>query len=336
MLRLPIGWLPGSLGVKALLLAVPIVAGCWLLWGLFATEKGTGRASSLEEEWSRSIRQLGIEPVFPPEEDLAVGDILAVVVADNDPSPSGAKVDDASPFLRRSVKIAHLDVRKELEAAYAVLPFFAPLKSDVPPSAVSGSEAPARRPFTQGFNPADLPRAAFPSVKIQANQQGNLGFFGNGFLSFSLGAEARDTEELQLSDVRVYGLPNGTALRLLKKHCSEANNEDHCSEMAARRHLEASVGSRIFARYWVGGGWSYGMRVEIVLVSRVYLTNSIMNRRRAESVRGGRATGLAKAGGPAVPAAPVDPAAKEGGLDGLRHGRNRAAPVKLHDGEHCE
>src|SRR5712691_7504832 len=29
---------------------------------------------SLEAQWNKTIARLGIEPVFPPEEDLAVGD----------------------------------------------------------------------------------------------------------------------------------------------------------------------------------------------------------------------------------------------------------------------
>ena len=40
------------------------------------------KVSSLEAEWNDTISKLGIEPAYPPEEDLAVGDILAVVIMD--------------------------------------------------------------------------------------------------------------------------------------------------------------------------------------------------------------------------------------------------------------
>ena len=40
--------------------------------------------ASIEENWNRTIKGLGVSPIFPPEEDLVVGDVLAVVVADVD------------------------------------------------------------------------------------------------------------------------------------------------------------------------------------------------------------------------------------------------------------
>ncbi|MFP3711255.1 hypothetical protein SB783_45540, partial [Paraburkholderia sp. SIMBA_009] len=34
----------------------------------------------LPKRWNESIRRLGIEPVYPPQEDIYVGDIIAEVV----------------------------------------------------------------------------------------------------------------------------------------------------------------------------------------------------------------------------------------------------------------
>lgn len=67
----------------------------------------------LEAAWADAVARYGLEPVFPPQEDLAVGDLLAVVVADDDSDPVSAdkKVDRKSPLLKRSVKLAHIEVR---------------------------------------------------------------------------------------------------------------------------------------------------------------------------------------------------------------------------------
>lgn len=43
---------------------------------------GTGRDLSVVSEWNQAIGKLGIEPVFPPEEDTYVGDVFAVITVD--------------------------------------------------------------------------------------------------------------------------------------------------------------------------------------------------------------------------------------------------------------
>src|SRR5262249_29404914 len=54
---------------------------------------------SLEAQWNKTIARLGIKPVFPPEEDLAVGDLFAAVVEEDQSDPAGVKDKvDATPF----------------------------------------------------------------------------------------------------------------------------------------------------------------------------------------------------------------------------------------------
>ena len=101
---------------------------------------------SLEENWNHTIQRLGIEPVFPPEEDLAVGDIFAVAVGiDKDArlqfAPEWAQFYKGETFLKRSVKLAHIDVREALDEAYAILPVFTTPAS--PPMVVKQSPDPA-------------------------------------------------------------------------------------------------------------------------------------------------------------------------------------------------
>jgi hypothetical protein len=46
-----------------------------------------GARTSIEENWNSTISSLGVSPIFPPEEDLVVGDVLAVVTNDLDADP---------------------------------------------------------------------------------------------------------------------------------------------------------------------------------------------------------------------------------------------------------
>ena len=55
-----------------------------LVGGFFLVRYLGGTAShrpfaeaSIEDNWNRTIKSLGVSPIFPPEEDLVVGDVLA-------------------------------------------------------------------------------------------------------------------------------------------------------------------------------------------------------------------------------------------------------------------
>jgi hypothetical protein len=52
------------------------------------SDQGARGDQSLEAQWNKAIEQLGIEPVYPPAEDLTVGDLLAEVVADDEQDPN--------------------------------------------------------------------------------------------------------------------------------------------------------------------------------------------------------------------------------------------------------
>ena len=65
-----------------------------------AAGPGDPTAYQIEHQWNESIGRLGIQPVFPPEEDFFVGDVWAVVAGPLD-----------RPFLGKAVRISHLDLR---------------------------------------------------------------------------------------------------------------------------------------------------------------------------------------------------------------------------------
>src|SRR6266436_3219607 len=82
-------------------------AGVWLV-----RQPAPQPVPNIEAAWNEAISRLGIDPVYPPEEDLVVGDLLAGVISDDEPDPIETKDDKLklhrdSPFLRRTVKIAH-------------------------------------------------------------------------------------------------------------------------------------------------------------------------------------------------------------------------------------
>lgn len=286
-----------------------------LVGGFFLVRYLGGAASrrpfaeaSIEDNWNRTIRSLGVSPIFPPEEDLVVGDVLAVVIGDVDiDSHVQTNAVARKAFVNRTVKLAHVDVSQALDTAYKNLPVF---------PATVGTALPLRsgvdRTFSDAVLLSNLPRAAFPRLKIQgvSNAAGGVSADGSGSASYAAGSQR--VEEFELSDVRAYGLPSVAALQLFEAYCADPKTAEVCLEMTARKHLQRVVGDHINQRYVDdrSGDYKYALEVEIVMVYRVYLTGSITDLRRTEdSKKGGLMAlwpfGSSQSTAPAAPAAPV-------------------------------
>ena len=263
-----------------------------LVGGFFAVSHLGGTASrrpfaeaSIEDNWNRTIKSLGVSPIFPPEEDLVVGDVLAVVIADVDiDSHEQTNSVARKAFVNRTVKLAHVDVAQALDAAYQNLPVF---------PATIGTILPLRSGVARAFSDAvllsNLPRAAFPRLKIQGVSNAAGGVSADGSGSASYGAGSQRVEEFELSDVRAYGLPSVAALQLFEAYCAKPETAEVCKEATARKHLQRVVGDHINQRYVDerSGDYKFALEVEIVMVYRVYLTGSITDLRRTEDSKKG-------------------------------------------------
>jgi Na+/H+-dicarboxylate symporter len=75
----------GARLVAAAAAVFAIVVGVRWLAAFQPKPQSDGQNSSLEAQWNSTIRRLGvnIEPVYPPQEDLSVGDLFATVVEDD-------------------------------------------------------------------------------------------------------------------------------------------------------------------------------------------------------------------------------------------------------------
>jgi hypothetical protein len=261
-----------------LALLVAIVAGFLLVRSLGGvTAQRAFSDVSIEQNWNSTIKSLGVSPIFPPEEDLVVGDVLAVVVRDIDPD-SQEQTDRVArkAFVSRSVKLAHVDITGELETAYKGLPVF-------PAAGVSPLRDGVARRFTDAVLLGNLPRAAFPRLKIQGTSTAAGGLSADGRGSASYGAGSQHVEEFELSDVRTYGLTSVKALQLFDAFCDDDRYKSVCQEATGRKHLERVIGDQASHQFLdkKSGDFRYAIEIEIVMVYRVYLTSSIVDLRRA-------------------------------------------------------
>jgi hypothetical protein len=286
-----------------LVMAVIVVGVRWLASP--PSDQSPRGDQSLEAQWNNAIGQLGIEPVYPPAEDLTVGDLLAEVVEDDEQDPNAgwyvgpAVVRASTPLLRKSVKLAHIDVTKELNEAYAELPFFP--EADVGTTSGSAQSAAAARDnpatpqasglrFKSDGSRTALPRAAFPGLTIYHSGSAAAALSASTYGFFRFGATGEDSQKLEVRLVETYGLPSIVADSVLTAYCKAERTRSACSGTTARKHLQALVGDRVLVCYVDGTGKRLAaVNVRVFMISRVYLAHSITSQStnsRAESGAG--------------------------------------------------
>jgi hypothetical protein len=252
-------------GAVAILVVVPVIV--LVIRALTGPTVEQSQRLDPEGQWTRVIERLGISPVFPPEEDFAVGDLFVQVVSDDDPDPNALnRVKSSTPFRATAVKLDHVDVRKQLEDIYATLPFFGDLSSGSDPGLF-------RRPRTA------LPLAAFPGITVSDTQQAAAGLSWVGRVLFQFGASSENFEHLDLPTIETYGLPSVEAQAAVDHYCSAVETQTNCTEQTARKYLQAILGDRVFARYIDRRDLRprYAITIRIFMVNRVYLARAIYN-----------------------------------------------------------
>ena len=70
-------------------------------------------AEDIISAWNDSIHKLGITAVYPPQEDMMVGDIWAVIVSELH-----------KPMLGKSTRIGHINLRAEIGDGDFYSPYF--------------------------------------------------------------------------------------------------------------------------------------------------------------------------------------------------------------------
>jgi hypothetical protein len=240
---------------------------------------GRGPADDLNvvAQWNNTIAKLGIEPVFPPEEDVYVGDLFAVITEDRRSEGSIAK----EPLLNRAIKIDHIDLTDELNRTYNAVPIFP--KTAPRPGSIHD---PWMQEVNQSgiFTTSQAPRsvlgiAAFPGFTIHQQRSASGGLSG---LFGLLGGSYQDDDlvEVRIPVAETYGVPSGIAAGRLSAYCADPFTRDYCTDITLRRHLSHVARGLFDKKLDASGALYYLVDVQLALVNRVYLTRSIEQKRR--------------------------------------------------------
>lgn len=167
--------------------------------------------------YAESVKQLGIYPVYPPREDLQVGDIYAV---EHNPKADRSRI--------RSVFIDSVDmtaqIRKYLNRRYT----FANTSGGADPDAINGTSTAltiqsdaVSGPLFESPDPQNLSITAFPAIEVDSGLSINLAA-GSSSIGAMFGFGGAKTLKMALSYGRVtsYSVPVPVAYQALQDYCN--------------------------------------------------------------------------------------------------------------------
>ena len=238
-------------------------------------------ADDIQQQWNDSISRLGIEAVFPPEEDFYVGDIWAVV--SGGPSKS---------FLGKAVRIDQLDMRQLVESRNASVPIFAETTIPKP------GEAYTLKSDEEVDAPIDnkhvlLTVTAFPGVAITHVTKVST------FLGLAIGSASAERGGLQIEETKIpfaetYGVPVDVAVGALDRWCNSSETNYKCTYNFAHRMLLYTLGSEALGsgekdknRKADNNSNDNKVEINIVLIMRVFVTRELDNSRITYNGRSG-------------------------------------------------
>ncbi|CAO3379569.1 hypothetical protein [Azospirillum argentinense] len=249
------------------MLVAAVLAGSYIVLAVrpLAPPLPESRAESLAKSWNAGIARLGIVPVFPPEEDVNVGDVWAVIAETED-----------TPLLGRGLRVAHLDLRDEVLREQKHRYQFSETSDAV------GDGKLRRQNGSEIATPATGDRvlltiAAFPGVTVRRSSQAT-GSLGLSFAGFNAGREESTVEEIRIPVAETYGVSAAEAAVRLDQWCSEPKTRLMCSDAFLRRALAYGVDRSVLATQ----DGKYIAKLNIHLINRVFLTREIEHRRTSE------------------------------------------------------
>jgi hypothetical protein len=232
-------------------------------------------AISVAEQWTQTINNYGIEPVYPPQEDVLVGDIYAMITSDAEDRKGVSK----TPPLLKAIKLSHEDLSGELEETYDS-GFQFPATAERPKDTVSiWPEANSMGSiFTKSGTLHVLPLALLPDFLIVAKR--NFGIQGGTIdriaNALNLNGSNNQSVTMRLSGVETYGVSAIAAEKALYKFCQDPNYISVCTDRGIRTQLSIIVGDKIYDKTKACKNekdFRYG--VNIALVSRAYLIRGL-------------------------------------------------------------
>lgn len=250
-----------------------IAAGGVKLWTASTYER---EPRSIASQWHENFAELGIDSVYPPQEDFVVGDIFLRVT--NILDETGNQIDNA-PFARKAIKLWRVDLRKELDYIYENIPLLPSTKQkgldlDLEHEASNGL-------FAISGKRKNMPQVVFPEFTIETTRAASAGanlwqitsLTGSG----SVQGAGHTTRVVKIIGSETYGVPYLVASGALQHFCEQKYWSYYCTEEGGRIAISSQIGRQAFEvmKEKDGKPPAYRVGVELTIVMQVYLARSI-------------------------------------------------------------
>lgn len=212
----------------------------------------------VSQAWNDGIAKLGIKPLYPPQEDFQVGDVwLAPKLL----------ADSRVPLLSVAVRIGHINLLDDIRVAQTDKLNFdeTKKKSDAEYRDQSDHSEPASTAPGVG-----LSLVAFPAITLDNGGGRSAGLPLLDF-AFNVGSSERVSDRIEINSVQSYAAPQLEALFKLQDFCTKGEKRGLCKDEFAR--LLLSYSDNVVTSKDCGG--SYVMPLQVILVTRVFLTREI-------------------------------------------------------------
>jgi hypothetical protein len=253
--------------------AFAVAAVALILVALWARAPTVPQTAPVSQQWIEAIAQFGIEPAYPPQEDLTVGDVFAFISGD------ATRDIRSDPLPLRALKLFHIDLSPELKDAYRMTYRF-PSTAERPAPRQAWRQAVATETiFKTPEHRQELPLVLLPNFTMAVVQSANLASGGVATLAAQLGLRAGSsaTMSVKVGGAETYGVPALPAQWRLAEFCAAVETKPVCVDAGLRKQLSILVGQDIYEEMPPGpdGVKNQRFSVELGLVNRVFLIRSI-------------------------------------------------------------
>lgn len=216
--------------------------------------------------WSESVSRLGIEPLFPPQEDFHVGDVYVVISAYDEADGTTREKGPDRPLLRKSAKIGHLNLR-DISKGTKGAPVFAQTIVDSDGAAALHQQREEVAPSTDENIKVSV--VSFPAVTIRNSAGDSSGW--DEWMPFSASRNASNEEVITIRLAESYGASIVQATLALDNWCKAELTRLYCTDAFARKILGYTTNSDVLEIR----NNRYTYRISLKLITQVYLTRAI-------------------------------------------------------------
>lgn len=218
--------------------------------------------------WGEAISRFGITPIFPPQEDVTVGDVWATIEFETkDPPPQRASGEFSQTFLGRSIKIGNMNLMKSQPPRQQFK--FSQTKL------IGGKVSLEQDEIFKIDPPGDLNEfrtkiVALPRISInyKSSREAESGF--SNFFKFATRKSSLSLDDTFIPIVETYGVDADLAISSLKLWCQTDENSLVCTDAYLRR---------VFAYVFGSQAVPDSVRIAVKAVNRVYMTRYLAQTR---------------------------------------------------------